>query len=168
MQDLSRTLEGIINTVQGDLEAVDGQARMMREWIEASKRLAQALRESPGGYRLPSVPSMLDGHADGHATPAPPPSSDGHAALAPPPMSLRQALRQIFAGLPPEPITVAELMVKLQAIGITPKDADSVDSTIYNLKNAGVPLVKVSQRTWRRAVESAAAKADGKGASSAA
>jgi hypothetical protein len=47
-----------------------------------------------------------------------------------------------------EPTTVEQMTARLIAIGVEPRDADAVDSTMYNLRAIGVPLTKVAPRTW--------------------
>lgn len=136
MHNLGPTLDSAIAVAKGELAVLDRKAAALKEWIAASERLFEAA----------GVPSM-------DAPPAPAAPQRAHPDGQP--TSLRSALRAIIDGLT-GPVTVAELVEKLEASGLHPKDADSVDSTLYNLKAAGVPVVKVAARTWKRAEEAPA------------
>ncbi|HYE79072.1 MAG TPA: hypothetical protein VEI97_13910 [bacterium] len=126
-------ISGLIESVRHiDLDAMESRAAAIQRWVALTRELLEDVQ--PGSSRRPEQ--------------AQPPRPTRPVPQQGQPTSLRAAIREIAQELL-EPTTVAEIRELLKERGLTPKDDDSVDSTIYNLKKAGeITLKKIGKRRW--------------------
>jgi hypothetical protein len=155
-KDIGAVMQALVNSLKAELDQIEQRANTVRGWVDNTENLLAMFAGDGAVVHAPDVETRRE-EIEAPRVP--------HAPQRTP--SLRKALREMSPSFT-EPTTVEQMTARLIAIGVEPRDADAVDSTMYNLKAIGVPLTKVAPRTWVYAepVEAEAPKAESRRRSS--